>query len=317
MRRLFSDAHYDFISARKRAYIGSAIALGVCLVAALAWQISSGSWLNYGVDFAGGTLVQLQFEQPTTVSQIRDAIGSELPGSEVTQFGQANEFLVRVPTTENDATATADRLPGLLNDDFGEGTYAIERTETVGAKVGAELQSRALLAVLLSFVLILAYLAVRFEWRFGLAAITATGHDVLLTLGLISLLRLEVALPTVAAVLTILGYSLNDKIVIFDRIRENLTSGKRQEFAVLLNRSINDTLPRTVLTSVTTLVTLLSLFLLGGEIIRPLALILILGIIIGTYSSIFIAAPALLAIEKKWPGERKKASRPVRARTTA
>jgi preprotein translocase SecF subunit len=163
----------------------------------------------------------------------------------------------------------------------------------------------------------LAYLAFRFEWRFGLAAVIATLHDILLTLGLVSLLQLEVALATVAAILTIIGYSLNDTIIIFDRVRENLKAGRREDFVALLNRSINETLPRTVVTSGTTLVTLIALFLLGGDIIRPFALILILGILLGTLSSIFIAAPALRAIEKKWPGQRKKASRPARpARST-
>ena len=317
MRRLFSDAHYDFIGMRRRAYLGSGIGLVICMVAALVWQFSRGSWLNYGVDFAGGTLVQVQFQEPTSVAQIRDALGSELPGSEVTRFGQENEFLIRVPATGDVASATTDRLPILLDAAFGAGTYTIERTEAVGAKVGAELQTRALIAILLSFSMTLIYLAVRFEWRFGLAAVIATLHDILLTLGLISLLRLEVALPTVAAVLTIIGYSLNDTIIIFDRIRENLGTGRRMDFVALLNRSINETLPRTVLTAGTTLVTLLALFLFGGEIIRPFALILILGIVLGTYSSIFVASPALLAIEKKWPGERTKASRPVRARTPA
>jgi preprotein translocase subunit SecF len=317
MRRFFSDAHFDFIALRKRAYIGSGTLLAICLATALMWQFSRGSWLNYGVDFAGGTLVQVQFQQPTSVAQIRDALGSELPGSEVTRFGQENEFLIRVPAAGDAASAITDRLPELLDADFGAGNYAIERTEAVGAKVGAELQSRALIAILLSFGITLIYLAFRFEWRFGLAAVIATVHDILLTMGLISLLRLEVALPTVAAVLTIIGYSLNDTIIIFDRIRENLSAGRRQDFVGLLNRSINETLPRTVLTVGTTLVTLLALFLFGGEIIRPFALIMILGIVLGTYSSIFVASPALLAIEKKWPGERKKASRPVRARTTA
>jgi preprotein translocase subunit SecF len=317
MRRLFSDAHFDFIGMRKRAYMASGALLTICLLAALVWQFSRGSWLDYGVDFAGGTLVQVQFQQPTTVAQIRDAIQTTLPGSEVTQFGGANEYLVRVPAAGDVASATVERLTELLNADFGAGSYTVERTEAVGAKVGSELQSRALIAILLSFGMTLIYLAVRFEWRFGLAAVIATVHDILLTIGLISLLRMEVALPTVAAVLTIIGYSLNDTIIIFDRIRENLRAGRREDFVVLLNRSINGTLPRTVLTVGTTLATLLALFLFGGDIIRPFALIMILGIMLGTYSSIFVASPALLAIEKKWPGERKKASRPARARTPA
>lgn len=317
MRRLFSDAHYDFIGQRRKAYIGSAIALSICLLGALFFQFSQGSWLNYGVDFTGGTLVQVQFQQPTTVADVRSALTGGLPGTEVTRFGEATEFLVRTPATGDATSGAGERVPELLAETFGEGTFTIERVEAVGAKVGGELQARALLAILLSFLLTLIYLAIRFEWRFGLAAVIATAHDILLTLGLISLLRVEVALPTVAAVLTIVGYSLNDTIVIFDRIRENLQSGHRRDFVAVLNRSINETLPRTVLTSVTTLATLLALFLFGGEIIQPFALILIVGITLGTYSSIFVAAPALLEIEKRWPAEQKKKARPARAKSMA
>ena len=317
MRRLFSDANYDFISNRRKAYLVTGALFGLCLVAAIIWQVTRGSWLAYGVDFSGGTLVQVQFQQPTTVAEIREVTEAVMPGSEVTAFGEANEFLIRAPVAGDEASGTAEALPPLLDEAFGQGSYTIERTEAVGAKVGAELQGRAIIAVILSFGMTLAYLAFRFEWRFGLAAVIATLHDILLTLGLVSLLQLEVALATVAAILTIIGYSLNDTIIIFDRVRENLKAGRREDFVALLNRSINETLPRTVVTSGTTLVTLIALFLLGGDIIRPFALILILGILLGTLSSIFIAAPALRAIEKKWPGQRKKASRPARpARST-
>lgn len=318
MRRLFSDAHYDFIGLRRRAYLGSGAVLAVCLVAALFWQVSRGSWLAYGVDFSGGTLVQLQFTEPTTVAEVRGAISGALPGSEVTRFGEDNEFLVRTPAVGDATSGAADEVPALLNAQFGEGNFTVERVEAVGAKVGGELQTRALLAILLSFAGTLIYLAFRFEWRFGVAAVIATVHDILVTLGVISLLHIEVALPTVAAVLTIVGYSLNDTIVIFDRIRENLQAGRRMDFKEVLNRSINDTLPRTVLTSGTTIATLLALFLFGGEIIRPFALILIVGILLGTYSSIFVAAPALLEIEKRWPGDRgRKKARPARAKSMA
>jgi preprotein translocase subunit SecF len=208
-------------------------------------------------------------------------------------------------------------VPDALRQRFGDSSVEVLMTDAVGAKVGGELQTRAILAILLSFGATLIYLAFRFEWRFGLAAVLATAHDILLTLGLISVLRLEVALPMVAAVLTIVGYSLNDTIVIFDRIRENLRGPTRHEdFKGILNRSINETLPRTVLTTATTLATLIALFMFGGAVIREFALILIVGIVLGTYSSIFVAAPALLEIEKRWPAERKKA-RLARVRTAS
>lgn len=309
MRRLFSDAHFDFIGFRQRGYMLSAIALGVCLIAALFWQVSRGSWLNYGVDFTGGTLIQVRLQESSTVAELRSLVSQDFPGTEVVAFGDADDFLFRTPATGETTSGAEQGIPELLRQRFGADNVLIERTEAVGAKVGGELQTRALLAILLSFGATLVYVAFRFEWRFGLAAVIATAHDIMLTLGLISLLQLDVALPTVAAVLTIVGYSLNDTIVIFDRIRENLRGPARRHhhFIEVLNRSINDTLPRTVLTTGTTLVTLVALFLFGGVVLRQFALILIVGIVLGTYSSIFVASPALLEIEKRWPAERKKA----------
>jgi preprotein translocase subunit SecF len=316
MRRLFATANYDFIGSRRLAYIISGVALVVCVLAAAFWQISSGSWLKYGVDFTGGTLVQVEFNRDVTVSDLRPVVEGLFPGSEITRFGADTEFLIRTPVVGDTTSSAADVLPQAFTETFGEGSFVVERTEAVGAKVGGELQMRALLAVLLSLAATLIYLAFRFEWRFGLAAVIATLHDVIVTMGLISMLRLEVALPTVAAVLTIVGYSLNDTIIIFDRVRENLHGlARKGDFPAVLNRSINETLPRTVLTTGTTLAVLLSLFLFGGSTLREFAMILIAGIVLGTYSSVFIAAPALLEIEKRWPAERKKPARtPARAK---
>jgi preprotein translocase subunit SecF len=185
---------------------------------------------------------------------------------------------------------------------FGEGTFQVMEAELVSAKVGGELQQKAVFAILFSFILTLVYLAIRFEFRFGVAAVIATVHDILITLGFLALFRVEIALPTVAAILTIVGYSLNDTIVVFDRIRENLgrKGGRKEDPAELVNRSINETLPRTVLTSGTTLAVLLALLLLGGTVIRDFTMVLMLGILVGTYSSIFVASPALLEIQKRW-----------------
>jgi preprotein translocase subunit SecF len=313
MRRLFANANYDFINRRRTAYIFSATALVLALGTALIWQLREGTWLNYGVDFTGGSIVQVQIAGTHTAGEIRDVAVAALPGSQVTQFGGANEFLIRTPGIGDDAAAGPDAVIAALHAEYGAESVSIERREAVSPKVGGELQTRAIVAILVSFLATLIYLAFRFEWRFGVASIIATVHDIVLTLGLMAVLRMEISLPTVAAFLTIVGYSLNDTIVIFDRIRENLGTGKRQEFIALLNRSINETLPRTVLTSGTTLITLLSLYLFGGVIIRDFALILIAGIILGTYSSIFVAAPALLEIEKRFPHEQKK---PVRRSTS-
>jgi preprotein translocase subunit SecF len=316
MRRLFGDANYDFIGMRKRAYLMSATALLLGLIAAVFFQATRGSWLNYGVDFAGGTLIQVRFDEGvTSATELRSLLEPMFAGTQISEFGSGDEFLIRTPITGEATSGAAEILPEALEAEYGADAFDVLLTEAVGAKVGGELQARATLAILLSFAATLIYLAMRFEWRFGLAAVVATVHDILLTLALIAGLQLEVALPTVAAVLTIVGYSLNDTIVIFDRIRENLKiAGRRANFIGTLNKSINDTLPRTVVTSATTLVTLLALFLFGGSVIRDFTLIMIFGIVLGTYSSIFVASPALMIIEKKWPGDRKKARVPRAAK---
>jgi preprotein translocase subunit SecF len=294
----------------------SATALLLGLIAAVFFQATRGSWLNYGVDFAGGTLIQVRFDEGvTSATELRSLLESAFAGTQISEFGSGDEFLIRTPTTGEATSGAADAVPEALEAAYGADSFEVVLTEAVGAKVGGELQARATLAILLSFAATLIYLAMRFEWRFGLAAVIATVHDILLTLALISGLQLEVALPTVAAVLTIVGYSLNDTIVIFDRIRENLKiGGRRADFTGTLNKSINETLPRTVVTSATTLVTLLALFLFGGSVIRDFTLIMIFGIVLGTYSSIFVASPALLMIENKWPGDRKKARVPRAAK---
>jgi preprotein translocase subunit SecF len=301
MQRLFGNANYSFIEKRRTAYIGSGALLAIAILFAIIWQFREGTFLNYGVDFTGGTLVQVEFVNDVTIGDVRAAV----PGTSVNAFGGTNEFLIRTgqaAEATQDAAGPADAVLADLAAAFGEGSFRLERTEAVGAKIGGEMQMRAILAVLLSFIATLIYLAFRFEWRYGVAAIVATFHDVILTLGFIAILRLDVSLPTVAAVLTIVGYSLNDTIIIFDRIRENVkAAGRRENFIAIINRSINETLPRTVITAVTTLVVLFALAILGGVIIRDFAMIMIVGVALGTYSSIFVASPVLLEVEKRWP----------------
>jgi preprotein translocase subunit SecF len=306
--RFFEKADYKFIERRKASYTLSSVVLGVSIVAMLLFQVTRGSWVNYGVDFTGGTLVQILFEEPTTVADLRSTL-SEFQ-AEVTRFGGENEFLVRVPQFSEEGTNVSELITGVAAAEYGADAFEVVRTEAVGPKIGDELQQKALLAILMSFALTLVYLAFRFEWRFGAAAIVATVHDIIVALGFISIFRLEVSLPTVAAVLTIIGYSLNDTIVIFDRIRENLKKfGRRGEYIDLINLSINETLPRTVMTSGTTLAVLLALYLLGGAMIRDFALILMLGVLVGTYSSIFVASPTLLEIEERSGEKHGGASR--------
>ena len=296
--RLFDQAKYSFIERRQRAYVFSAVLILTGIGAMIYNVVSIGSWQDYGVDFTGGFLIQVQFDEPATAGQLRGVLG----GSQITRFGEENEFTIRAPLGNDNVETVRERIQGQLQTEFGSGTFTIVRTETVTPKIGEELQQKAALAILYSFILTLIYIAIRFELRFGLAAVIATAHDILITLGFLALFRVEIALPTVAAILTIVGYSLNDTIVVFDRIRENLNAkgGRREDPKVLVNRSINETLPRTVLTSGTTLAVLVALLVVGGVVIRDFTVVLILGVLVGTYSSIFVAAPALLEIQKRF-----------------
>ncbi len=300
--RLFANAKYDFLSRRKIAYL---ITLALTIPGLLVVLFRG---LNYSVEFTGGTLMQVESQNPVDVGAVRGALTERgIEGAEIQTFGTDRELVIRARvakegTDANDTQATAAALQQALDATLGTGRYTVLRTEAVGPKVGGELREKALMAILLSFVAVLIYLAYRFEWRFGVAAIIATAHDILASIAFIGLIRLEVSLFVVAGLMTIIGYSLNDTIVIFDRIRENLHSRKREGFVEILNRSINETLPRTVFTGSTALGSLVALAVLGGEVVRPFALLMLFGVIVGTFSSIFIAAPALLEIEKRWPG---------------
>jgi preprotein translocase subunit SecF len=306
MLRLFANARYDFIAFRRRAYIVTAL----FIVPGLVWLLVHG--LNYSIEFTGGTLVQVESRTPVDVGALRTGLDREgLHGAEIQNFGAPNEFVVRArvakPGTDaNDTQATSDAVRQALTRVLGAANFTIVRTEAVGPKVGGELRSKAFLAIFLSFFAVLAYLAYRFEWRFGLAAVTATAHDILATIAFIGILRLEVSLTVVAAVLSMVGYSLNDTIIIFDRVREDLRKYKKDSFPQILNRAINETLPRSVLTHGTTLSSLLALTIFGGEVIRPFALVMFFGVFTGTFSSIYIASPVLMAIEKRWPGQLAK-----------
>ncbi len=316
--RLFDQAKYGFIESRRKAYAVSGTLMLVGIVGMIFNVFSIGCWQNYGVDFTGGSLIQVQFHQPATAAQLRAALGgSQAPP--ITRFGEENEFTIRAPLGDDTVETIRARFENQLAITFGNDAFTIMRTETVGPKIGAELQRNAALAILFSFVLTMTYIAMRFELRFGLAAVIATVHDILITLGFLALFKVEIALPTVAAILTIVGYSLNDTIVVFDRVRENLNTkgGRRQDPVELLNRSINETLPRTVLTSGTTLAVLGALLVVGGAVIRDFTVVLMLGVTIGTYSSIFVASPALLEIQKRFgDGTASRERRKRRAQAT-
>lgn len=302
MLRFFANAKYDFIGVRRYAYGVTA----AFIVPGLLFLLVRG--LNYSIEFTGGTLIQIHSQKPVDVAQLRSGLDRQgIHGAEIQNFGAPDEYVIRArvakPGTDaNDTQATAAAVSQALDAVLGGGSYTVERTEAVGPKVGGELRQKAFFAVFLSFFAVLAYLAYRFEWRFGLAAVIATAHDILATIAFIAVMRLEVSLTVVAAVLSMVGYSLNDTIIIFDRVRENLRKHKKMGFEDILNLSVNETLPRSVLTHGTTLATLLALIFFAGEVIRPFALVMFFGVFTGTFSSIYIASPVLMAIERRWPG---------------
>ncbi|HEY9518136.1 MAG TPA: protein translocase subunit SecF, partial [Gemmatimonadales bacterium] len=306
--RPFKNASYDFLSVRRHAYVLT----GIVFAVGLAFLLIRG--LNYSIEFTGGTLFQIQTQgQNDVTARLRSGLEAQgLPGAEIQSFGGAGEYVIRARLADaapDDTEATTAVMRRALDQVLGSGRYTIIRSEAVGPKVGSELRQRALLAILLSFVAVLIYLAWRFEWRFGLAAVAATGHDILATIAFIGVMDLEVSLVVVAAILTVVGYSLNDTIVIFDRVREDLKKYPKDSFVAVLNRAVNETLPRTVMTGGTALATLLALAIFGGEVIRPFALVMFFGLFIGTFSSIFIASPVLLFIERRWPGAQARGLR--------
>ena len=320
MIRLFANANYDFIRWRRWAY-GLTAAI---IIPGFALFLVRG--LNYSIEFTGGTLIQVHTAEPVGTGKLRAALDAAgIRDAEIQQFGDPNEYVVRARIAQGSAAvegsteATAAAVDSALTRGLGAAPehYTIVRTEAVGPKVGRELQGKAFLAIFFSFIVTLIYLAIRFEWRFGLAAVLATFHDILTTIAFIRYLDLEVSLVVVGAVLTMVGYSLNDTIIIFDRVRENLRKFRRQNLYEILNLSINETLPRSVLTHGTTMATTVALVLLAGEVLRPFALVMTFAIFTGTFSSIYIAAPLLMYIEKRWPGQDARGARAFRSAGSA
>ncbi|ECP9200479.1 protein translocase subunit SecF [Campylobacter jejuni] len=250
--------------------------------------------LQYGIDFSGGTLVQFKYENAAPITQIREILEKQgtFQNLSVTEFGSNEEVTIRfLGSNDNVSNDIGEHISALLKD---TGKFEVRRADVVGPKVGDELRNKGLMAIAVSLIAILIYIALRFEWRFALAAIISEIHDVVITLGAISLFKIDVNLDTLAAVLTVLGYSLNDTIIIFDRIREGIKTSKKTELAPIINESVSATLSRTVLTSGLTLATVVILYFFGGEMIQGFSLALIVGIIAGTLSSIFVASPTLL-----------------------
>jgi len=246
--------------------------------------------LNLGIDFKGGTLIEVKTKD-SNISELRSILGSEFNDVSLQEFGETDTIIIRLQNqsaTEN--ITTINKVKGLINDKVLE----YRRSEFVGPTISSELFYKGLQAISFALVAILIYIWIRFEWQFGFGAVVALTHDVIFTLGILSLLNVDFNLSNIAAILTIAGYSINDTVVIYDRIRENLRKFKKMNLVELFNLSINNTLARTIMTSLTTLIALFCLYLFGGQVIKPFALTMIIGVIIGTYSSIFIAVPTLL-----------------------
>ena len=276
---------YNFSSKFKRANIFSTTLFLLSLV------IIFFKGLNYGIDFKGGTLIELRSNN-TEVSSIRDVLKNmDLGDINVKKFGKEGDFLIKVEQ-KSDNNKLIPEIKKNLSDNLNS-EVNFRRVENVGPKVSAELLQSGIIAISLSLAAMLFYIWVRFEWQFSVGSIVALFHDVIITLGIFSLLSLEINLSIIAAVLTIVGYSMNDTVVIYDRIRENLGKFHKLEISEIANLSINETLARTIITSVTTLLALFSIFILGGEILRGFSFAMILGVLIGTYSSIFVASPIL------------------------
>ena len=278
------EPNIDFLGLRKKFLIFSivAIIISICLLTV--------KGLNLGIDFKGGTLIEVSTKN-TSIGELRDMLSESFNDVSLQEFGSKDKILIRLQNKSNqESIETVNEVKNLIQDKVLE----FRRSEFVGPTISSELLYRGFQAVSFALISILIYIWLRFEWQFGFGAVVALTHDVLFTLGLLSVFNVEFSLATIAAILTIAGYSINDTVVIFDRVRENLRKYKKMELVEIFNLSVNNTLSRTVMTSLTTLLALFSLFIFGGEVIRPFALTMIIGVVIGTYSSVFIAVPTLL-----------------------
>lgn len=300
-----TDLNIDFF---KRKFLFMSVSGLVILIGVVSLILKGGP--DFGIDFAGGLLLEVRTKQSTSTGEVRKALVEKGFGTALVQnaweLGKASghDFIVRLDLGEGKPEDFSQMVRGALEERFGQGGLEIRRVEMVGPKVGKELQKKGTWAVLLALVAILVYLAWRFEFKYSLGAVVALFHDVMITLGAFSVTGREIDLPIVAAFLTIVGYSVNDTIVIFDRVRENLRKYRRSSLREVMNRSVNETLSRTILTAGTVFMTDLALFLFGGGVIHDFAFALLVGIVAGTYSTVFIASPVALLWEQKF-GRRR------------
>jgi preprotein translocase SecF subunit len=298
--QFFQNANYNFVGFRRRAFLLSAVFI---LVGVISLVVKGGPAL--GIDFKGGILVSLRFEKPFAVDDIRTALGKTgVAGQvEIQTFANRNEVIIRAPAAEGrDITGSMTRA---IREALPDNPFEILREEMVGPKIGRELGRKAIWATLFSLGAMLVYIGWRFEFRFAVASVVALFHNVIAVVGLFSLFNKEISLAVIAAILTLVGYSINDTIVVFDRIREDLRKYHREGFETIINRSINETLSRTVVTGGTVILVLIFLFAMGGDVLRDFTFGMLFGVLIGTYSSIFVASPILVEWNLKSPMRRR------------
>ena len=298
MFEILGKTKIDFIGKRKYAFIFSGFLSFLGLVALV--QIGRGQ-ANMGIDFAGGTAVQLKFEQAIKIDEARRVLSDHgFPDAELQEFTQGNKLLIRVKQQDTIQEDVANRIVQVFEREISTNRFVVDSSTAIGPTIGRELQRKAVIAVVFSMIGIILYIAVRFEFRFGIAAALATFHDVLAVLGILYTLDKEITLLIVTALLTLAGYSLTDTVVVFDRIRENLKQRRRESLEEVINGGINQVLSRTIVVSLTVVLVLVALFFFGGEVIHDFSFTLLTGVLIGTYSSIFVASP-ILAV---WRGSR-------------
>jgi preprotein translocase subunit SecF len=299
MFEILKKTNVDFIGRRYITYLVTGILMAIGLFAVI--QIAAGR-ANMGIDFAGGTAIQLRFEKPVELQKVRSALETGgIRNIELQDIPAENKVLIRTKQSEGDLEKIADSITSVVSENLQDNPYIIDSTTAIGPKVGSKLRNDAVKAIIMATIGILIYIAVRFKFQFGVGATIATFHDVLAVLGIFFLMGKEINLIVVSALLTIAGYSLTDTVVVYDRIRENLKIHFKDPIRNVINNSINEVLSRTIITSVTTFMAAAALFFLGGEVIHDFALAIMLGIIVGTYSSIFVASPILLLWKKERP----------------
>ena len=298
MIELIKNPHIDFLGKKYIAFIVSGILSVIGVIAIV--QIATGR-ANLGIDFAGGTAIQFKFEKPVALHNVRVAIESGgLKDFDLQDLPSENKILIRVKKADIKLGRISETIENILKEKMPDNKYVVDSTTEIGPKVGGRLRADAAKAVGFAVIGILIYVAFRFQFKFGVGATIATFHDVLAVLGLFFLMGREINLILITALLTIAGYSLTDTVVVFDRIRENLKTRQRESVEAVMNMSINEVLSRTIITSTTVLLTSIALFFFGGEVLHDFSLAMIMGVIIGTYSSIFVASPVVLL----WGGKR-------------